>query len=140
MTSGGSQGRMDNMLLRKLGIGLSIIGLFDSIYLAIVKVTDSGFMCGITSCETVNNSSFSYLLGVPVSIWGVAFYLVVLGLIILKKYRLFFIVSLFGLIFAAYLTYIEGFVLHAWCQWCILSAWIVVGLVVVSWRLRSSSK
>ena len=30
-----------------------------------------------------------------------------------------------GLIFSAYLTYLEAFVINAWCQWCIMSAIIM---------------
>ncbi len=127
------------MLLRKLGIGLAFLGLIDSIYLATIKVTESPYLCGISSCEKVNNSTYAYLLGIPVSVWGIAFYLLILCLIILKMYRLLLIGSLIGLIFATHLTWVEAFILQVWCLWCVLSAWIVFCLVVVSWRLRSGN-
>jgi uncharacterized membrane protein len=43
-----------------------------------------------------------------------------------------------GVAFSAYLTYLEAAVIHAWCQWCIISAVIVtiIFLLAVVERLR----
>ena len=41
-----------------------------------------------------------------------------------------------GLVFTAYLTYLEAFVIHAWCQWCVVSA----VLIAVIFLVRSMSK
>jgi uncharacterized membrane protein len=37
-----------------------------------------------------------------------------------------------GVAFTAYLTYLEAFVLHAWCRWCLGSAAIIVAIFVTS--------
>jgi uncharacterized membrane protein len=34
--------------------------------------------------------------------------------------------GILGMVFSAYLTYLEAFVIHAWCQWCVASAIIMV--------------
>jgi uncharacterized membrane protein len=34
--------------------------------------------------------------------------------------------GIIGVLFSAYLTYLEAFVIHAWCQWCVSSAIIMV--------------
>lgn len=44
-------------------------------------------------------------------------------------------VTAFGVLFSAYLTYLEAFVINAWCQWCIASAWITVCLLVLALRI-----
>lgn len=40
-----------------------------------------------------------------------------------------------GLLFSGYLTYLEAFVINAWCQWCIVSAWITVCLFILALRI-----
>jgi uncharacterized membrane protein len=46
-----------------------------------------------------------------------------------------------GLAFSAYLTYLEAFVIHAWCQWCVVSAALAVLVFILALpefrRLRS---
>jgi len=45
-----------------------------------------------------------------------------------------------GALFSAWLTYLEGFAIHAWCQWCLISAAIATLLFVISlldWRSTS---
>jgi uncharacterized membrane protein len=44
-----------------------------------------------------------------------------------------FLLAGWGLLFTAWLNYLEGFVLHAWCMWCIISACLVVLLFLLAW-------
>ena len=37
-----------------------------------------------------------------------------------------------GLVFTAYLTYLEAFVIHAWCQWCLVSGALVTLIFLFS--------
>jgi len=42
-----------------------------------------------------------------------------------------------GIVFSAYLTYLEAFVIHAWCQWCVISAIIMaVSFLLILPELR----
>jgi uncharacterized membrane protein len=121
-------------LLRRLQLisaGLALIGLADSLYLWSFKLTGQ-LICTVGGCEAVNSSPYSELLGVPVAAIGAAGYasLVALALwaffgndnapVWLTDLRTLF--AGIGLFFAAYLTGIELFVLHAICQWCVVSA------------------
>jgi len=99
------------------------------------KLFGSEILCGVSSCGIVNNSNYSEILGIPVSAFGLLFYTGMAVLVVLKYRRLFFLGSIVGVLFSAYLTYLEAFVLHAWCQWCIMSAWIAFSLFVVGARV-----
>ena len=66
-----------------------------------------------------------------VALFGLGMYVALLGLVALRWLRpdstvyvtaTTFALSLAGVIFAGYLTYVELFVLEAICQWCVVSA------------------
>ncbi len=111
----------------------SIIGLLDSLYLAYVKIAKAPIYCtpGLGDCDVVNASRWSELFGIPLGIYGIAGFglillLVTLGIrnqVIRKHVDLaLFGISLAGFLFSLYLTSIEVFVLKTYCQWCVLSA------------------
>lgn len=118
---------------------LALVGLLISGYLALYK---AGFMgviqCGSGGCETVQTSRYADFLGLPVAIWGVGAYGLLLFLAILglqpgwvrdRRVALaIFAVAVIGVVFSAYLTYLEAMVIHAWCRWCVASA-VVISLV-----------
>ena len=126
---------------------LVVIGLVDAIYLSWIKLANATASCGrIGDCEAVNNSRFADVGGVPIALIGSAGFLLILVLLLLDRpggepkeavrFALFG-VTLAGTIYSAYLTYIELFVLHAICPFCVLSALVMVGLLVLSLiRLR----
>lgn len=125
--------------LEKLALLLAFLGILISGYLLYVRISDTEAVCGLSTCNIVNGSSYAFFLGVPVSVWGLIFYLSLIILLLAKKSKLFFMATLAGVLFSAYLTYLEAFVIHAWCQWCILSAWISVCLFIISIRLKKSN-
>lgn len=122
--------------LEKLALFLAILGVGIAGYLTYSSVIGGQVVCGLSSCGVVNSSEYSKFLGIPVSILGLAFYLSLIVLLFLKQKKLFFLATLVGVIFSAYLTYLEAFVIHAWCQWCILSAWISASLFIIAFRLK----
>ncbi|NOT08232.1 MAG: vitamin K epoxide reductase family protein [Gemmatimonadales bacterium] len=122
---------------------LALGGLFMAIYLYLYKIGLIGTMaCGTGACETVQLSPQSRFLGVEVSLIGVfgyaAMFLTAL-LALQPKFagpawpsKLLFVLSGGALLFTAYLTYLELFVIHAVCRWCVASALIVVALFGLS--------
>lgn len=124
------------MFLRTLGVFLSIIGVVVSSYLLYTKYSGGQYVCGISSCDNVNTSQYSIFMGLPVSSWGVMFYYIIFILLLKENIKIVYYFSLIGLLFSAYLTYLEIFVIRSWCQWCVLSAWITVGLFIISLRLK----
>lgn len=129
--------------LRKIAITAAVLGIIDSIYLFIIKVTDNKALCieGVGDCWSVNTSIYSEIFGIPVSILGLLMYAAILILwIMLPHNSLFqrytpilnFGLSLVGVIFSAYLTYVEIAVIKAICPFCVISAILVTILFVVS--------
>ncbi len=115
---------------------LALAGIFVSLYLLLYKLGIIGELsCSVGSCETVNTSKWATFLGMPVAAWGVAWYIAMFALALVSTTERFAdstAVSLVllaeaatGLLFSAYLTYLELFKIHAICQWCVVSAIIV---------------
>jgi uncharacterized membrane protein len=122
---------------------LALAGIFISIYLTLYKLGVIGELsCTIGSCETVNTSRWSTFLGLPVAAWGLFFYLDVFAVALagtmprLENEPLVSIVlvgqAAIGVLFSAWLTYLELAVIHAICIWCVTSAVIVLVIFLVS--------
>ena len=122
---------------------LALAGIFISIYLTLYKLGVVGELsCSIGSCETVNTSRWSVFLGLPVAAWGLLFYLDVFGVALLgtmPRWEDQPVISIVlvaqaavGVLFSAWLTYLELAVIHAICIWCVTSAVIVLVILVVS--------
>jgi uncharacterized membrane protein len=96
------------------------------------------------NCDIVNRSTYSTVFGIPVAMIGIIGYLAVLTLTTLYRSPartpvILAIVSLAGLSFALYLTYIEGFVLAAWCILCLSSLALIFSIAALSSLLWAQS-
>jgi uncharacterized membrane protein len=131
---------------------LAVIGICIALYLTLYKVGVIGVLsCSIGSCETVNTSKWSMLLGIPIAAWGLAAYVALLLLAMIGSGEsreesvpiALMLVALAGwsVLFSAWLTYLELFVIHAICIWCVTSAllWVVI-LAVSVVDLRAVSR
>ncbi|HEX8392120.1 MAG TPA: vitamin K epoxide reductase family protein [Longimicrobium sp.] len=134
----------DRPPLARMGIALlALAGLLVSMYLALYKLGYMGIIqCQIGSCEKVQASQYAYFLGQPVAMWGVGAYIVLLVLALLGTQPRFarerwvalsiFGMALGGVLFSAYLTYLEAAVIRAWCQWCVISAILITLIFLLS--------
>ena len=122
---------------------LALIGFFVALYLTLYKTgTIGSISCSIGSCETVNTSRWSTLLGLPVAAWGLGFYISALTVSIVgsndrwadERGPAVALVALsgWGVLFSLWLTYLELFVIHAICMWCLISAIIVTLIFITS--------
>lgn len=96
------------------------------------------------NCDLVNRSSYSVVLGLPVALLGVGGYGLILALATLYRDKaetplMLVIGSVTGLGFSLYLTYIEGFVLAAWCLLCLASLALMVSLTALSAAVLATS-
>lgn len=122
---------------------LSLIGLIVAGYLSLHRMGYIGSLqCAIGGCEVVQSSRYAVFLGIPVAYLGLVAYagLLVVSLLGVQPGRerarwislALLAGSAVGVLFSAYLTYLEAFVIHAWCQWCVISAVIVTVIFVIS--------
>jgi uncharacterized membrane protein len=131
---------VDERNLRRVGAGLSLAGAGIATYITIADAGGGAPACiaGGHSCQTVADSSYSHLAGIPVSAIGIGGYLALLGAFAARGDTARFIgllAALIGFGFSLYLTYLELFVIDAICQWCVASAVVITALlVVVGWR------
>ena len=128
---------------------LSMAGLLISAYLTWIHYMGVAPICvgGSGGCETVQTSSYATILGVPVAVVGLMGYS---GLLFSASLRgaagvyLGFLVALVGTFFSAYLTYLEVFVIHAICEWCVASAAVMVAALLCAalgvWHLAKENQ
>ncbi len=138
------QGLADRPPVARMAIAvLALIGLLIAAYLALYKLGYLGVIqCTVGGCETVQSSQYALFLGIPVAVWGAGAYLTLLILAALgvQPRRVserwvalaIFGVAAAGVIFSAYLTYLEAAVIQAWCQWCVVSAVIITLIFLLS--------
>jgi uncharacterized membrane protein len=129
--------------LDRIELILIAAGIFIASYLTYVKLFGIKPYCaGVGDCEAVQTSPYAELFGVPVAIWGLLGYLALLVLFLVKRYdwrnlgwvarQAFFLVTLVGVLYSAYLTYLELFVIDAICPWCVASAIVMAVLFVLA--------
>jgi len=130
-------------MIYRMGAALmSLLGLFVSAYLYLYKIGRIGTLaCGSGGCETVQTSVWSRFLGVEVALIGLIGYAILLAiaLVALRSDQverrtpalLLTALAAGGVLFTVYLTYLELFVIHAICRWCVGSAAIIVTVLVL---------
>lgn len=108
---------------------LSLVGLADSIYLTVKHYTGGIVPCTLTgNCEQVLNSSYATVAGIPLAALGALAYFTVFSLSTLTAFgndgarSLLFYVVMLMLAVSIWLFILQAFVLHAFCQFCLLSA------------------
>lgn len=121
---------------------LSLAGFFVAFYMLAHSLGWTGpLICGVGDCATVQSSKYAKIGPVPVSAFGMVGYLMMLGAAFLGIQpgrtrsavvsRALVGLSTVALAYSAYLTYLEAYVIHAWCQWCVTSA-VLVTLIFIA--------
>ena len=125
---------------RLIGSLLATAGLVNAGYLSWLHLSDrTALLCTEGGgCDLVQNSVYSQIGGVPIALIGLAGYaFILLGLAFEERLAewgppLVLGASLIGTLYSAYLTYLELFVLHAICPYCVASAAFMVGLLIIA--------
>jgi uncharacterized membrane protein len=118
---------------------VSLIGLADSIYLTVEHLTGRSVRCTITSgCSEVLSSPYASVRGYPLAALGALAYFVVFSLATLAAFGYRYAGQLLTLVVAAmflttlWLLYLQAFVIHHFCQFCLLSALVTTTLTVLA--------
>jgi uncharacterized membrane protein len=135
---------MSDRRLRLAARAIVVAGVAVAAYLTYVHYAGLQPFCagGSGGCERVQSSSYAKLAGIPVAVLGLAGYVAIAVALSAAGERAqlaaaALAVTGFGV--SAYLTYLELFVIHAICQWCVASAVLLTMLAVLTvWRLLLS--
>jgi uncharacterized membrane protein len=131
-------------MIYRMGAALmSLVGVFVSAYLYLYKIGRIGTLaCGSGGCETVQTSAWSRFLGVEVALIGLIGYALLFGagLVAIRpalarerwQVVLIAVLAAGGVLFTLYLTYLELFVIHAICRWCVGSAVIILSIFILA--------
>jgi uncharacterized membrane protein len=120
-----------------LAIALALVGFADSTFLLAKRLSGGPIPCvlGFTGCDVVSKSPYSVLFGIPLSAYGMVFYLGIgiLGLLYLDTKnalfaRLLLPMTALGFLSSVYFIYIQKFLIKAFCVYCVLSAIISTAL------------
>jgi uncharacterized membrane protein len=137
---------------------LSLAGAGVSLYLTLAHKDYLSLICGPSSgCDEVAHHPSSRGFGVPglesipTAAFGLLMYVAIVAIsfarvastseVIEKRASsLQWLLSLGGVLVSAWLTYLEAFVIHAWCKWCVASAIIILATFIISSAERFSGR
>jgi uncharacterized membrane protein len=113
-------------MTRAASIVVAVIGLGIATYLTVVHYAGDAPVCAIAhGCATVQKSDYAKLAGIPVAVLGVIGYVGILAALIRddeNSRTAAAFLSIVGLGFSGWLTYVEVGKLDAICIWCVGSA------------------
>jgi uncharacterized membrane protein len=138
-TASPSRGRV---ILYSIAAFFCLLGLADATYLSVLALTGATAACGgQAGCSEVLSSAYSKIGGIPVAMFGIAGYFTAFTFATFagfdhRRARTFFALTV-GAMFAGTLwfLYVQAFVLHSYCRFCLFSAaitFLLMGLVVAS--------
>jgi uncharacterized membrane protein len=123
---------------------ISLLGLADATYLTIEHVTGQSVRCTIIAgCSEVLSSKYARVGGFPLAMVGAAAYFSVFSLATLAAFGYRFAGTLLNVLVPAmllvslWLIYLQAFVIHSFCQYCLFSAaitFILAILLLIRWR------
>ncbi len=116
-------------IIVSLIIVIAFVGFVDASYLTVKKYFGSPLTCYFFSgCDEVSSSPYSYIYGIPLSLFGTFFYLgVILSSVWYLQIRgalqakLLFFLTTVGFIFSIYTFSLQAFVIKAFCFYCVVS-------------------
>jgi len=129
--------------LRIAAAVVALAGLAVAGYLTWVHFDDAALVCiAGGGCETVQESAYAEIAGVPVAVLGLGAYAIVLGLVALDSPNARLgaaMIALVGLLFSMYLLALQLFVIDAVCVWCLANDVLIAPLLAVLTALRLRS-
>jgi uncharacterized membrane protein len=131
---------LSDRTLRSAAGLVALAGIGIAAYLTWVHYDEGALVCVAGGgCETVQQSSYAEIAGLPVALLGLVSYAIVLGLIVwdtpyarLGAATLAFV----GLAFSLYLLVLQLFVIEAVCVWCLANDVLIAPALAVLTALR----
>ena len=133
------------IILYALAAIVSLAGLADATYLTVQALTGETLVCGGSpDCFRVLGSSYARLAGIPLAAFGTLAYFGVFSFATFAAFRYARAQAFFKLtvgtmfLVTLWLLYVQAFVLHAFCRYCLFSAALVFGLSAIAVLVPSS--
>jgi uncharacterized membrane protein len=130
-----------------LAATFALAGSLIALYLLLHDLGLSSMICPIAGCDKVQASEYSKWFGIPVAAFGLVAFIKLLGLSVIGLFNArvlnlpirSLLVGISGLGLVAYipLTYLELFVIHAVCFWCVTSSLMMLGVLLAALLGRS---
>lgn len=119
---------------------LALLGAAVAGYLLWVREAGTTLVCATGGCETVQSSTYAEIFGLPVALFGLAGYILILAAALFRgeTARLLQVtLSVGAAMFSIYLLYVQMALIGSVCDWCLVSDGIVTALAVLALlRLR----
>jgi uncharacterized membrane protein len=126
--------------LRAAVLGLALAGAGIAAYLVYARYTGTRIACATGGCETVQESRYAKLGGIPVAVLGLGLFgLFAASVFVRALVPLAAALGVAGVAFGGYLLIVQVTVIDAICQWCVASDAILAAIAVAAVkRLRLS--
>jgi uncharacterized membrane protein len=130
------------IILSTIAAAISLAGLADATYLTVTHLTGDDLVCGSSwGCSAVLGSVYASVAGIPTAAFGALAYFVAFSSATLAAFGyararallMLVVMAMFGA--TLWLLYLQAFVLHAFCPFCLLSAaftFLLAGIVVAT--------
>lgn len=124
---------------------VSLVGLSDAIYLTVEHLAGRSVKCTLSGCSEVLSSQYASFAGIPLASVGAAAYFAVFSLATLAAFGYQGVGKLMTLIVALmfltslWLIYLQAFVIKAFCQFCLLSAFVTFVLTALTVMIAKRS-
>jgi uncharacterized membrane protein len=131
---------MNERILRLGSAAVAVLGIAITAYLLYVRQTGGTLACSTGGCQTVQDSTYAIVLGIPVAALGLVGFLGLLATALargdwarLSQATL----ALTAFFVSVYLLYIQLAVIGALCQWCLAADVLTTTIVALALlRLR----
>ena len=130
------------IILSAIAAVISPAGLADATYLTVTHLTGDDLVCGSPGgCSAVLGSVYASVAGIPTAAFGALAYFVAFSSATLAAFGyarartllMLIVIAMFGA--TLWLLYLQAFILHAFCPFCMLSAaltFLLAGIVVAT--------
>lgn len=126
-------------MMNRLVFILSLLGFAVSAFLFYEYTFSGAVLCPVgRGCDIVRASPYAYIFGIPIPLLGLVFYLAMAILSVVHSHdfptklvrKLQLLVGFSGVGFGIYLTYLEAYVIKAFCFWCVTS--FIISLAIIT--------